>query len=326
MGDLGLIAVLVFVGVFGVIALVAIALGSGSAQQTKQVHATLDSALATDILDEHNQSLDLRKSELLSSIPWLNSKLLKVELGPRIQSLLYQADLKWTAGGLLTACGLCFILPAYLVYLRFDSILVGLGVGVLTGAAPFGFVLFKRSQRLGKFQQGLPEALDLMVSALRAGHSLVAAMGSVARECADPIGCEFRACFEEQNYGLEMKTAMDNMINRVPLQDLRIVATAIMIQKESGGNLAEVLDKTSHVVRERFRLKRQVAVHTAQGRMTGWVLTSLPLVLGLALYLVNPNLMKILWTHPLGIKMLWIAFGMLVVGGLLIRHIVNMEV
>jgi tight adherence protein B len=323
---MGSIVILVFLGVFAVVALVAVAVGSGASQQAKQVHATLDSALATDILEEHGQILDLRKSELLSSIPWLNQRLLKIELGPRVQSLLYQADLKWTAGGLLSACGLAFVVAGYLVYLRFDNFLVALGVGLLVGAAPFGFVLFKRGKRLDKFQQGLPEALDLMVSALRAGHSLVAAMGSVARECADPIGCEFKGCFEEQNYGLEMKTALDNMINRVPLQDLRIVATAIMIQKESGGNLAEVLDKTSHVVRERFRLKRQVAVHTAQGRMTGWVLTCLPIGLGIALFAVNPSFMRILWTDPLGIKMLWTAFGMLVVGGLIIRHIVNMEV
>ncbi len=320
------IVIFVFLGVFGVVALVAIGIGSGASQQAKQVHATLDSALATDSPEERGQILDLRKIEQLSSIPWLNRRLLKIELGPRVQSLLYQADLKWTAGGLLTGCGLAFTIAGYLAYLKFGMILVALGVGLLAGAAPFGWVLFKRGKRLDNFQQGLPEALDLMVSALRAGHSLVAAMGSVARECADPIGCEFKACFEEQNYGLEMKTALDNMINRVPLQDLRIVATAIMIQKESGGNLAEVLDKTSHVVRERFRLKRQVAVHTAQGRMTGWVLTCLPIVLGLALYVVNPQLMSILWTTPLGVKMLWTAFGMLVVGGLVIRHIVNMEV
>jgi tight adherence protein B len=326
MGDLGLIAVLVFVGVFGAVALAAWAVGSGASERAKQVHATLDSALATDSIEEHGQTLDFRKSDLLSTIPWLNQRLLKIELGPRTQNLLYQADLKWTAGGLLASCGLAFVLTGYLVYLKFDNILIGLGAGLLVGAAPFGFVLFKRGKRLDKFQQGLPEALDLMVSALRAGHSLVAAMGSVARECSDPIGCEFKACFEEQNYGLEMKTALDNMINRVPLQDLRIVSTAIMIQKESGGNLAEVLDKTSHVVRERFRLKRQVAVHTAQGRMTGWVLTCLPIGLGIALYVVNPGLMRILWTTPLGIKMLWTSFGMLVVGGLVIRHIVNMEV
>jgi len=324
---MGLIVVLVFLGVFGVVALVALAVGSGASQQAKQVHATLDSALATDSLEDHGQSfLDFRKSEQLSTIPWLNQRLLKIELGPRTQSLLYQADLKWSAGGLLSGCALATAISGYLVYLKFDMALVALGVGLLVGAAPFGFVLYKRGKRLDKFQQGLPEALDLMVSALRAGHSLVAAMGSVARECADPVGCEFKSCFEEQNYGLEMKTAMDNMINRVPLQDLRIVSTAIMIQKESGGNLAEVLDKTSHVVRERFRLKRQVQVHTAQGRMTGWVLTCLPIILGIVLYFVNPTMMCILWMTPIGIKMLWVSAGLLVVGGFTIRHIVNMEV
>jgi len=192
--------------------------------------------------------------------------------------------------------------------------------------APIGWALYQRSKRLDKFQEGLPEALDLMVSALRAGHSLIAAMGSVARECADPIGCEFKGCFEEQNYGLEMRTAMENLINRVPLQDLRIVATAIMIQKESGGNLAEVLDKTGHVIRERFRLKRQVGVHTAQGRMTGLVLTFLPVGLGIALYMVNPEMISILWKNPIGLKLLYSACGMLVIGGFIIRHIVNMDV
>jgi tight adherence protein B len=223
-------------------------------------------------------------------------------------------------------CGLFFLLPAMLVYWRFDSFLIAFGVGLLFGFAPIGWALHLRTKRLNKFQEGLPEALDLMVSAVRAGHSLVAAMGSVARECADPIGCEFKSCFEEQNYGLEMKTALDNLTNRVPLQDLRIVSTAIMIQKESGGNLAEVLDKTSHVIRERFRLKRQVGVHTAQGRMTGWVLTLLPIVLGVAIYILNPKMMSILWTDPTGIKLLWTAVGMLIVGGLIIRKIVNMDV
>jgi len=226
----------------------------------------------------------------------------------------------------VAGCGLCFALPAYLTYLRFNSILIALPVGLLMGSAPFAYVLHRRSKRLDKFQQGLPEALDLMVSALRAGHSLIAALGSVARECADPVGCEFKTCFEEQNYGLDLKNAMDNLIKRVPLQDLRIFATAIMIQKESGGNLGEVLDKTSHVIRERFRLKRQVAVHTAQGRMTGWVLTFLPVVLGALLYFVDPEIMRVLWTNPLGIKMLWTAGVMIVIGGFVINKIVSMDV
>jgi tight adherence protein B len=324
---MGLTIIAIFIGVFAVVALVLHALGSGASQKTKQVYAALDSALATDgEAKVSNTDTNFRKSEMISSIPWLNRKLREFDVAPVLHTLLYQADLKWNAGSLLAGCGLCFTLPAYLAYVRFDSILIALPVGLLLGASPLAYVLHKRSKRLDKFQQGLPEALDMMVSALRAGHSLVAALGSVARECSDPVGCEFRTCFEEQNYGLELKSALDNLIKRVPLQDLRIFATAIMIQKESGGNLAEVLDKTGHVIRERFRLKRQVAVHTAQGRMTGMVLTALPVGLGLILYLINPEMMSVLWKNPTGVKMLWIASGMIVVGGIVINHIVNMDV
>jgi tight adherence protein B len=323
---MGLIIGLTFLGAFSVIALVLVAVTSGASERSKQVHATLDSALATDKLEDRVALTSFRKNEQFSAIPWLNKKLDQLEVAPRLQALLYQADLKWSTGSLMAACGLCFVVPAYLVYLRLGSVLMALPFGLLIGCTPFLFVLYKRNKRLDKFQEGLPEALDLMVSALRAGHSLVAALGSVARECADPIGYEFKTCFEEQNYGLELKTALDNLINRVPLQDLRIFATAIIIQKESGGNLAEVLDKTSHVIRERFRLKRQVGVHTAQGRMTGWVLTLLPLVLGIAMYFVNPEMMSVLWKTAIGVKLLWTASILIVIGGLIIRHIVNMDV
>jgi tight adherence protein B len=165
-----------------------------------------------------------------------------------------------------------------------------------------------------------------MVSALRAGHSFNSALGLAANESPNPIGKEFRICFDEQNYGLELKTAMTNLAVRVPLQDLKIVITAILIQKESGGNLAEVFDKAAYVIRERFRLKRQVRVHTAQGRLTGWILSFLPVVLGIALYLINPESMSLLWTRPLGVKLLYLSGGMTIVGGLIIRKIVNMDV
>jgi len=317
---------LVFVSSFAVVALLMIAFGSSASQETKKVLASLDSALANESTQAREQVVNLRKVDPLSAIPWINARLLQFELAPRLHSLLHQADLKWTAGGLLTGCALCFVAPFYLIYLRFNSLLVGFLVGLAFGFAPLGWVLFKRSKRFKKFQEGLPEALELMVSALRAGHSLIAAMGLVTRECADPVGIEFKGCFEEQNYGLELKTALDNLISRVPLQDLRIVATAIMIQKESGGNLAEVLEKTSHVIRERFRLKRQIGVHTAQGRLTGWILTLLPVVLGIALYCVNPEMMSVLWTTPIGKKLLWAASCMIVIGGFIIRQIVNMDV
>ncbi|MGD0519867.1 MAG: type II secretion system F family protein [Terracidiphilus sp.] len=320
------IAGLVFLGVFAVVTLLMIAGASGASQEAKQVIASLDSALATESPQVRDQIVNLRKSELLSGIPWLNRELLKIDLAPRLHNLLHQADIKWTTGGLLTACGLFFFVPAYLINLRFGNILVALAVGLALGFAPLGWVLFKRSKRFHKFLEGLPEALDLMVSGLRAGHSLIAAMGLVSRECGDPVGSEFKVCFEEQNYGLELKTALDNIISRVPLQDLRIVATAIMIQKESGGNLAEVLDKTSHVIRERFRLKRQIGVHTAQGRLTGWILTFLPIVLGIALYTVNPEMMSILWKTAIGVKLLWAAACGILIGGVIIHKIVNMDV
>jgi tight adherence protein B len=165
-----------------------------------------------------------------------------------------------------------------------------------------------------------------MVSALRAGHSLVAALGLVGSESPDPIGVEFKICCDEQNYGMELRTAMDNLLSRVPLQDMRIVATAILIQKESGGNLAEVLDKTAYVIRERFRLKRQVRIHTAQGRLTGWILSFLPIVLGIGLYIVDPDHLSLLWKREIGIKLLYASAAMTITGALIIRKIVSMEV
>ena len=161
---------------------------------------------------------------------------------------------------------------------------------------------------------------------LRVGHSFNAALGLVSRECADPIGSEFRTCFDEQNYGLELRSALENLTARIPLQDLKIVVTAILIQRESGGNLAEVLEKTAYVIRERFRLKRQVMVHTAQGRMTGWILTILPVALGIGLYIVNPSTESLLWNREIGVKLLFAAGGMLTVGSMLIQKIVRMDV
>jgi tight adherence protein B len=256
----------------------------------------------------------------------LNRWLMKLEVAPRLRTILYQADLNWTAGGLILMCAACFAIPAYLIYLRTGTVIFALLIGVLLGTAPFVFVLHKRTQRFNKFEQELPETLDLMVSAMRAGHSLVSALDLAATESPDPIGTEFRICFDEQNYGLELKTAMSNLAARVPLQDLKIVITAILIQKESGGNLAEVFDKAAYVIRERFRLKRQVRVHTAQGRLTGWILSLLPVVLGVGLYLLNPASMSLLWTRAIGIKLLYAAGTMTITGALIIRKIVNMDV
>jgi tight adherence protein B len=322
-----LLLIVVFVGVFAVCALLLVASGTGASQRTKEMLARLASTLAAGGKENSSDEIvDLRRQELFSAVPWLNRWLLRLEIAPRLRTLLYQANLKWTVGLVLLMSLACFLIPAYLVYLRTETIVLSLLVGIVLGGAPIFYVLAKKKQRFGRFEQGLPEAIDLIVSALRAGHSLVSALGLVAEESPDPIGPEFKICFDEQNYGLDLRTAMDNLVARVPLQDLRIIVTAILIQRSSGGNLAEVLDKAAYLVRERFRLRRQVQTHTAQGRLTGWILTFLPVVLGLALYLVNPATMSLLWHRDLGIKLLYSAGVMMVIGALVIRKIVNMEV
>jgi tight adherence protein B len=321
-----LLLVLIFSAVFVVAALLLTATRTSASQQTEQTLNVLQAALATSKLSPTDLAVDVRKEEMLSAVPWLNRWLLKLEVAPRLRMLLYQADLKWTAGSLLLMSILCFMIPTYLIYLRTGTLIFSLLIGLLLGAAPIVYVFHKRAKRFDKFEQGLPDTLDLMVSALRAGHSFNSALGLAADESPDPIGKEFRICFDEQNYGLELKTAMSNLSTRVPLQDLKIVITAILIQKESGGNLAEVFDKAAYVIRERFRLKRQVRVHTAQGRLTGWILSFLPVVLGIGLYLINPVSMSLLWTRPIGLKLLYVSGGMTIVGGLIIRKIVNMDV
>ena len=321
-----LLLVLVFVGVFVVLTLILVASGTGASQQTKQTLSVLESALAVAHSQSSDPIVDIRKSELMSAVPWINRWLLKLEIAPSLRNLLYQANVKWTAGGLLLISAACFAFSAYLIYLRTGAFIFAMFAGLLLGGAPLFYVFHKRRQRFSKFEQELPEALELMVSALRAGHSLVSALGLVAQESPDPIRGEFRICFDEQNYGLELRTAMSNLLARVPLQDLRIAVTAILIQKESGGNLAEVLDKVAHVIRERYRLKRQVRIHTAQGRMTGWILSFLPIVLGVALYLIRPDTTSLLWRNPAGLKMLYTSAALTVTGALIIRKIVNMEV
>jgi tight adherence protein B len=321
-----LLLTIVFLAVFVVAALLLTAGKTGVSQQTEQTLSVLQAALATSKFSAADQAVDIRKIEVLSAVPWLNRWLLKLEVAPRLRILLYQADLNWTAGSLLLMCTICFMIPTYLIYLRTGTFIFALLIGLLLGGAPLVYVFHRRAKRFDKFEQGLPDTLDLMVSALRAGHSFISALDLAANESPDPIGKEFRICFDEQNYGLELKTALGNLAARVPLQDLRMVITAILIQKESGGNLAEVFDKAAYVIRERFRLKRQVRVHTAQGRLTGWILSFLPIVLGIGLYLINPQSMSLLWTRAIGIKLLYLSGTMTIVGALIIRKIVRVDV
>jgi tight adherence protein B len=319
-----IIVVVAFVSIFALAGLIALATTSGGMKKDTQTATRLDAVVAAPKTVQE-KPLDVRRSEG-TSMPWLNKVLENMAVVPSLRLLLYQAGMDWTPPKLAAWSLGAFGIAAFAVYSRTELAIVACAFGLLAGAAPFGFVFKKRGMRFSAFEKDLPAALDLMVGALRAGHSLNSAIGMVSKEMADPIGREFRTVFDEQMFGLEMRTALTNLTERVPLQSVRIMVTAILIQKETGGNLAEVLEKAAHVNRERFRLMRQIRVHTAQGRMTGWVLTLLPLVLGTGLYFLDPEHMSILWRRPEGQKVLGAATVMTFIGGLLIRKVVNVRV
>lgn len=319
--------VLIFVAVFAIAAPILVWFsGAHNAAKKEKAAEVLQNALGKPSDIDKADPMSFRKAENVSNIPLLNRLFQQLDLLPRIASLLRQADVKWTPVALMLACAVTFAVVAYVVNFKTGAMLIALGVGAAGGALPLGFVAFKRSQRFGKFEKQLPEALDLIVSGLRAGHSLSSALGLVTREVQDPLGGEFRIAFEEQNFGLDMRTALENLVKRVPLQDLKMSITAIIIQRESGGNLAEVLEKTAQMVRERFRLKKQVMVHTAQGRMTGIVLTILPIALGFGLWIVNPENESLLWRREIGIKLLIGAACSLILGSAIIQKIIRLKV
>jgi tight adherence protein B len=248
------------------------------------------------------------------------------DIAERLRLLLYQADLKWTVARLLLTSVSAAMASGILVFLRTGAFPLAIAIAGVAAAAPFLYVLQKRSSRFDRMRLYLPEALDLMNSAIRAGHSLSSAMGMVAKESPEPIRREFRQCYEEQNFGLELRVALNNLAYRVPIHDIRIVVSAVLIQNDSGGNLTEILDKVSHLIREDFRLQGQIKVHTAQGRMTGWVLSLLPAVLGVLLYMVHPDQMSVLWTRSIGRILLYGSITMTTLGALIIRKIVRIQV
>jgi len=320
-----LILVVVFLSVFALLALVLIGAGGGSRSQ-ETVRATLDSVLLKTNRPATEEIIDLRKNVALSAIPWMDRLLARLRPAAELRRVLEQADLPWTPGRVLFTGVLAWLVAFYVIQLK-----TGMpGMSALFAspaiAAPFLYVFKKRQLRFDQFQAKLPNAIDLMVSALRAGNSTMGALGIVASEAPEPIRREFRACFDEQSYGVDMRAAMENLVSRVPLPDMRIIITAILIQKESGGNLAEVLDKTAQVIRDRFRLRAQVRVHSAQGRLTGIILSILPVGMGILLFILNPKYIMILFTNPVGHKLMAAGALMNVLGILVIRKIIRIKV
>ena len=200
------------------------------------------------------------------------------------------------------------------------------GGGVIGFAIPFIFLRVKRTRRLRAFEEAFPEALDLISRALKAGHAFATGLKMVADEMPEPIGPEFRKTFDEQNFGLPLKDALANLTVRIPLLDVRFFSTAVLIQRETGGNLAEILENLGHVVRERFKILRQVRVYTAHGRLTGYVLLALPAFLAVALAFINPEHMQLLFTEKMGHMMLGATVIMQTIGYFWIKQVVKIEV
>ena len=206
------------------------------------------------------------------------------------------------------------------------SVLAGAVAAAMGAAVPYLVVKRRAQRRMDQFEEQLPEAIDLMTRAIRAGHPLGSGMQMVADESREPVAGEFRRVFEEQRFGLPFDDALYGLADRVPLIDTRIMVTAMLVQREVGGNLAEVLGNMAHVIRERFKIRRQLRVITAQGRLSGYVLAALPIFVGIAIYLINPYYVSMLFTHPLGKIVLVGGVIFQVLGFLWIRNIVNIEI
>lgn len=266
------------------------------------------------------------KRDAAGKFPWLDEFLSRHRFAVNLKTLTMQAGSNWTVGtfalysvgaGLVSFGAGYFFFPAILL----DAML---GVGGLCG--PYLYLKHQRSSRLVAFNNGLPDAIDLMARALRAGHSLSSAIEVLAEQAVEPVAVEFHAVFSQQNFGLPLRDALLQMADRVPSKDLRFMVTAMLVQKETGGNLTEILDRTTYVIRERIRIEGEVRVRTAQGRLTGWILSLLPIVLLVLLNMINPGYSHILLHDPTGQKLLYAGAGLIAVGSFIISRIVNIQV
>lgn len=272
---------------------------------------------------DDGQVQQLLKPDEVNRFAWLNALIQKYHVSRMLKVKILQANVKTTPAILLvTSLGLALV-GFVGVSLFVDILALELGVAAVLGYLPLGLLSFKRSRRINAFNAALPDAIDMMGRALRAGHSMTASINIVAEQSSEPVRSEFGEVFKQQNFGLPLRDAMNQMLERVPSQDLRVMVTGMLVQKETGGNLAEILDKTSATIRERLKIQGEIKTHTAQGRMTGWILCALPIVMLIAINMINPGYSNVLFNTPIGKMLTYIGIGLLVTGGLIIRQIIN---
>jgi tight adherence protein B len=276
--------------------------------------------------EDEEKSIDLLKTRDEGPLPAIERMLGGTTRGTQLGRWIEQSGVKISISSLalyaLSGAAVCGMVAYRLMRMN-----VGWFIGGAIGfAIPFFVLNFKRKRRLRRFEEEFPEALDLIARALKAGHAFATGLKMVADEMSEPIGPEFRKTFDEQNFGLPLKDALNNLTERIPLLDVRFFATAVLIQRETGGNLSEILENLAHVVRERFKILRQVRVYTAHGRLTGYVLLALPVFLVIALSFINPEHMQLLFRERIGHMLLGASVVMQTIGYFWIRQVVKIEV
>jgi tight adherence protein B len=269
---------------------------------------------------------NILKQQSLSAIPWVNRILVRLPGAMKLQLFITQAGSRWSVGTLIIGSLVLAFFGAWFSAFVVPVSPFDLAFGLAAGGLPYLYLYVKRQARFRKFDIQLPEAIDLMARALRAGHAIISAIELVSQETSEPLASEFRAVFDQQNLGLPIREALLNLVSRVPTDDVRFLATAILVQKETGGNLAEILDKAASVMRERMRLRGQLRVYTAQGRLTGWCLCLLPFFVFALISFVNHDYERQLWTSAIGVRLIYASLTLMTLGVYTIRKIINIKV
>ena len=296
---------------------------------TDAKRARLQKRLADALLHSaHTDDMEvvLARNELMSEIPWVNRSLVRVQAALQLKRMLDQADLHITPSRLVMFSAMAGMLAGLAISVISISIIPVIAAGLVAASVPFFHVWWKRKKRFNAFLEHLPDALDLMSRALSAGHAFSEAMHMVSLEMPEPISSEFRKTYEEQNLGLSLKLALENLTQRIPLLDLRMCVTAVLIQRETGGNLAEILEKVAYTIRERFRIMGDLKTLTTSSRMSAWLLCGLPIFVSIAITFMNPEYMAVLWKDQRGHYLIAAALMLQITGMLIVRKILKIKI
>jgi tight adherence protein B len=319
-----LIAVLVFVTV----ALVVFVAGSLADQRNARARLIKDRLATVQKTPERepDEELALLRDEQLSKIPAFDTLLRRSERVSAIQDALLQAGMKFRAGNFLLLCAFSGVVAGLVTVLYTGNPAIAWAALIIGGFLPYSVVSYRRQKRFERFEELFPEAIDTLARAVRAGHAFTTAIEMIFNEIAEPLATEFRKLFEEQKFGMPVRDALMNLTERVPLVDVKFFVTAVMLQRETGGNLAEILDNLSYVIRERFKIQRQVRVHTAQGRLTMALLMAMPPTVVTILLVFSPDFVRPLFYDPIGHALLVLSIALQTVGYFVIRKIIKIQV